>query len=69
MSKQVKFRDVENGFIHGGILLEDGGVLCACCGGFIEPNDVGDIGDVNVRIEILETYDTWIDFSEFIIDE
>jgi len=58
MIEQIKFRDKESGLIHGGILLEDGGIICACCGGYIEPDEDS--------VEILEVYDDWIDFSESI---
>lgn len=68
MIKQIKFRDTESGLVHGGILLENGGIICACCGGYIEEDDVGDIGDGSIA-EIIEVYDDWIDFSEFIIEE
>ena len=60
--KQIKFYDIENDIVHGGILTDDGNVICACCGGVI-PSDEMD------TIEIMRVYDTWVDFSEFIIDE
>lgn len=63
--KQVKFKDKENDVILGGILLDDGDLVCACCGGLI-PADELVTGE---QFEIIEVYETWIDFSQFIIDE
>ena len=57
--KQVKFIDKneETNNVYGGILMDDGDVICACCGGVFEADD----------IEIIEEYDTWVDFTEFIL--
>ena len=59
--KQVKFIDKneETNNVYGGILMDDGDVICACCGGVFEADD----------IEIIEEYDTWVDFTEAIIEE
>ena len=59
--KQVKFIDKneETNNVYGGILMDDGNVICACCGGVFEADD----------IEIIEEYDTWVDFTEVIIEE
>lgn len=61
MAKQIKFYDIENEVIHGGILLDDGDIICACCGGLIPVDE--QIG----TIEIFDIYDTWIDFSSIIV--
>lgn len=53
--KQIKFRDDEA--IFGGILTDDNTIICGCCGGTFEKNEV----------EILEIYDSWIDLSSEII--
>ena len=53
MSKQVKFVD-EKLNILGGIELDDGRVLCGCCGSIFEPED----------IHIITRYDTWINLTE-----
>ena len=34
MARQVIFRDKFEDDIHAGILLDDGNVICGCCGGF-----------------------------------
>ena len=61
MAQQIKFLDKENDVIHGGILLDNGDIICACCGCVI-PNDERN------TVYILDHYKVWIDFSEFICD-
>lgn len=39
MSKQVKFVDEELNVL-GGIELDDGSVICGCCGSIFEPDDM-----------------------------
>ena len=57
--KQVKFKDFD-GVVHGGILVEeDGIIICGCCGGTFEVEEV----------EIIETYDYWVDISDSIIGD
>lgn len=62
MIKQCKFKDYDNN-ICGGILCDfDNGdeyIICGCCGGIFDPNEV----------EILETYAYWVDLSDEIIGE
>ena len=62
MIKQCKFKDME-GNVCGGIYCKfDNGdeyIICACCGGIMDKDDVTD----------LVIYNHWIDFTEFIIDE
>ena len=62
--KQIKFRDIDNDLIHGGIVLDDGDVICACCGGLIPKDEQ----TKEMGFELLETYPDWIDFSDAIID-
>lgn len=58
MYKQVKFRDFED-TIRGGILdTEKDVIICACCGGTFEVDEV----------PIEEVYSSWIDFTDEIID-
>lgn len=59
---QIKFLDKENNEEHGGILLDNGDIICACCGGLIPADE--QLG----TIEILDIYKVWIDFSDMIID-
>jgi hypothetical protein len=64
MSRQVKFIDYSNPEkALGGILFENGDVLCACCGGIFPMEEEYE------TFEIVNVYDNWIDFSENIIDE
>ena len=59
---QIKFLDKENNVIHGGILLDNGDIICACCGGLIPTDEQLD------TIRIIDYYEGWIDFSKAIID-
>ena len=54
------FLDIENNFIHGGILTEDGDVICGCCGGTQEADDKG------ITWKILEVYDNRVNIDEAI---
>lgn len=70
--KQCKFRDYgleddgEVGYLGGIAVLEDygkaqvlQGVICGCCGGFVEADDIVEI----------KYYDDWIDLCDTIIGE
>ena len=52
--KQIKFHEVGENIEIGGILLDDGNIVCGCCGSLFEPEDV----------EIIKEYENWIDLSE-----
>ena len=52
--KQVKFHEIGEDIEIGGILLDDGNIVCGCCGSLFEPEDV----------EIIKEYESWIDLSE-----
>ena len=52
--KQILFQDKESGLNHVGILMDDGDVICGCCGGLV-PAD-----EVNEMVTIIEIYDKWI---------
>ena len=52
--KQIKFHEVGENIEIGGILLDDGNIVCGCCGSLFEPKDV----------EIIREYENWIDLSE-----
>ena len=60
--KQIKFYDIENELFHGGILLDNGDIICACCGGLIPADEQED------AIKIIDTYEDWVDFSDAIIN-
>lgn len=58
--KQIIFCDIENKVEHGGILLDDGDVVCGCCGGLIPQDEIENACDEEGK-EILSelgiTYD------------
>ena len=62
MSKQIKFVDLENNSTHGGILLDDGNVVCGCCGGIFEGTEEG------TTWKAIEVYDQWMSLDEAIIE-
>ncbi len=61
MAKQIRFFDRENKVEHGGILLDNGDVICGCCGGLIEADE---FEHDNV---VLEEYEDWVSLDEEII--
>lgn len=61
MIRQIKFRDIVGDTILGGIQLDNGDIICGCCGGVFEADDPD--------IEIIETYDNWVNISYEIIGE
>ena len=63
MAKQVKIYDIDNDMYHGGILLDNGDVICACCGGLLEADEK----DVTYKID--KIYDYWVDFTDEICGE
>ena len=60
MIKQLIFKDLDNNTIHGGLLLENGDVICGCCGAIQEHDDE------EVTWKRLEVFDTWEDIDEAI---
>ena len=62
----VKLFDMENNVLHVGIVLDDGRVLCGCCGGTIEDDDIG-TGD-NCDHMITERL-PWTPMSAFILGD
>ena len=63
--KQVKWRDALNEMVHGGIRLDNGDIICVCCGGLI-PKDTQ---TKEYGFELLEEYENWVNLDEFIIGE
>ena len=64
--KQIKFYDKENDVVHGGLLDDDGSVICGCCGGRIEPDEIGD--GYGCTHKILKVYDNWVDLDDYILN-
>lgn len=58
--KQVMFYDKVNEVKHGGILMDNGDIICGCCGGLIPSDEIGDEYDH----EIIEVFDNWVDLDE-----
>ena len=58
MAKQIMFRDNFSKNIHGGIQLDNGDVICGCCGSLFEKCDLDD------EMTILKVYDYWVDLTE-----
>lgn len=57
MAKQIQFKDLENNEIHGGIELDDGNVVCACCGGLFEKEEKGETW------EKVKSFKTWVNLD------
>lgn len=58
--KQVMFYDKANDMKHGGIMTEEGDIICGCCGGLIPADEIGEGYDY----QIVEVFGTWIDLDE-----
>ena len=61
--KQCKIYDIDNELYHGGILLEDGSVICGCCGSLLPADEINDTW----RLE--KIYDFWVDLTDVITEE
>ena len=59
--KQVMSYDKANDMMHGGILTDDGDIICGCCGGLIPADEIG--GEDN-DTEIVKVYDFWVNLDE-----
>lgn len=66
MIKQCKFYDYNSDVYLGGIMLENGDIICACCGCRIPADKLTHDND---QFKIIEIYENWVDFSETIIEE
>lgn len=61
MIKQIKFVDLENNSTHGGIMTDDGNVICGCCGGLFEGDEKGTTWDLIEEVD-------WVSLDETILD-
>lgn len=59
--KQCKFFDIENEKHQGGILLDDGSVICGCCGNILPADE----RDKTWNLE--EVYEDWVSLSDEIV--
>lgn len=58
--KQCVIYDKANDMKHGGILLDNGDVICGCCGGLIPADEIGGEEDDTV---ILKVFEYWVDLT------
>lgn len=58
--KQIMFYDKANDVRHGGILTDEGDIICGCCGGVIPADEIGEEYDH----QILKIFDYWVDLTE-----
>ena len=63
-AKQIRFLDLTDGGVYGGFMLEDGSIVCGCCGTIISPALIN-----NGEYKVLEVYSEWINLSDEIIGE
>ena len=52
--KQIKFHEIGEDIEIGGILLDDGNIVCGCCGCLLKQK----------YVESIKEYDNWVDLSE-----
>lgn len=64
--KQVKFLDTDNNVIHGGLLTDNGDIICGCCGGLIPADEIGEGEKCQARI--IKIYNDWMDLDFAILD-
>lgn len=59
MVKQCTFLDLmeEPGSLMGGIMMDNGDVICGCCGGIFEKANEG------TTWKLIEEYDNWVDID------
>lgn len=58
IAKQVDFYDNENQEYHSGILVDNNYIICGCCGGVFEINEL-DADKISI-------YDDWTNIEETI---
>ena len=66
MSKQVLFKSDYSDGIHAGIQEDNGDVICACCGGVIEIDEIYEFAPAEIAQPIFP-YHSWCDITEDII--
>lgn len=58
--QQILFFDKANNVRHGGILTDEGNIICGCCGGLIPNDEIGKEHDH----QILKVFDNWVNLDE-----
>lgn len=59
MMKQVKFRLIDYDLELGGILLDNGDIICGYCGELLKPEE----------FEIIQKREDWVDLSDMILGD
>lgn len=59
--KQIIFKDLEEGTTQAGFLMDDGTVVCGCCGEEYTGSEKG------IKYEILKTSEYWADIQVAIL--
>lgn len=58
-AKQIMFMDLKEDKHHGGIQLDNGDVICGCCGGLFKANERGSAW------ELMKSFDDfWVPLDE-----
>ena len=65
MLRQCMISHHDENLIHGGILMENGDIICLACGNLIPHREVGKAKEAN----ILKVYESWVDLSADVIEE
>jgi len=60
--KQIKFCDLDDNSTHGGIMLDNGDVICGCCGGIFERDEEGETWEFVKELE-------WVNLDEAILGD
>ena len=63
--KQIKFIDTDNNKMHGGIKLDNGDVICGCCGSLIPVDEQTE----ELGFKLVEEYASWVDLDDTIIGD
>lgn len=61
--RQIAFHDIENDTTSGGIMLQNGDIICGCCGGILEASDEG------ITWNVVKFYDNWVNISDEIMGD
>lgn len=64
--KQCKFYDKINDAYHGGIIDNEGNIICGCCGSLIPADEIGDSDEC--KHKIIKIYEDWVNLDEWICE-
>lgn len=69
MNQWVKLYNIENEVYTHGIMMDDGNVICMCCGCTIEAEDIAvsvsteEAKEKGFAYRLIESFDDWVDLS------